>query len=39
MNENFADEKLKEHIRASEREMEGRVKHPGSCLKLLDVDF
>jgi hypothetical protein len=39
MSENFAEEKLKEHIRASEREMEERVRHAGSCLKLLDLDF
>jgi hypothetical protein len=39
MSENFAEEKLKEHVRASEREMEEKVVHAGSCLKLLDLDF
>jgi hypothetical protein len=39
MSDNLAEEKMKEHVRASEREMEDRVKHASCCLKLLDIDF
>jgi hypothetical protein len=39
MSDNIAEEKMKDHVRASEREMEDRVKHASCCLKLLDIDF
>jgi hypothetical protein len=39
LSDNLAEEKMKEHVKASEKEMEDRVKHASCCLKLLDIDF
>ncbi len=38
-NDNVADDRIQEKIRRSEKEMESKVRHAGSCLKLLDIDF
>jgi hypothetical protein len=37
--DNVSDEQVHMNIRRSEREMEDKVRHANSCLKLLDIDF
>jgi hypothetical protein len=38
-NDNVADDRIQDKIRRSEKDMEKKVRHAGSCLKLLDIDF